>query len=99
MTELKKITEIKENENVKIEGIAMEVFEAQDLVKKSGERIGMQEILVVDDTGESIILKLWGKDINTIKLNDKIRAECFVGKFKDNLYLSKGKYGKIEKIK
>ena len=56
MTELKKITEIKENENVKIEGIAMEVFEAQDLVKKSGERIGMQEILVVDDTGESISL-------------------------------------------
>ena len=93
----KKIKDLKEGENVVIEGIAIEVFEPKEIVKKSGERLDLQEVLV-DDNESSILLKLWGNHVGTIKENQKLKVHGYVSNFKDTLSISTGKYGKIEVI-
>ena len=42
------------------------------------------------------MLKLWDKQVNTLKEKDKIRVEGYVSSFKDTLGISTGKFGKIE---
>lgn len=97
VTNKKRIGDLVENENVEVGGKVIDVLEAQDLVKKNGETIALQEVILEDSTG-SIILKLWGNDANTLKVGNKIKVTGFVSAFKDTLYLSKGKFGKIEAV-
>ena len=97
MENQKRIKDLKENENVVIEGTVLEIFEPKQIVKKSGELISLQEVLV-DDKETSITLKLWDKQVGTIKENQKIKVNGYVSKFRDALSISTGKYGKIEII-
>ncbi len=93
--EKKKIVELKEGENAIIEGNVLEVFEVKQIVKKNGDRITLQEVLI-DDKSAGITLKLWGKQVNTLKENDKVRVEGYVSSFRDTFGISTGKFGKIE---
>ena len=92
-----KIKDMRENENVVIEGTVLEIFEPKQIVKKSGELISLQEVLV-DDKEASITLKLWDKQVGTIKENQKIKIHGYVSGFRGALSISTGKYGKIEII-
>ena len=93
--EKKKIAELKEGDNAIVEGDVLEVFEVKEIVKKDGNRITLQEVLI-DDKSAGITLKLWDKQVNTIKEKDKVRVEGYVSSFKDVLGISTGKFGKIE---
>ncbi len=96
--ETKKIAELKEGENTTVEADVLEVYDVEEIVKKDGTRIPMQEVLI-DDHSAGIILKLWGDKANTLKQNDRVRVVGYVRAFKVKLELTIGKYGKIEVIK
>jgi hypothetical protein len=93
--EKKKIAELKAGDNAIVEGNVLEVFEVKEIVKKDGNRITLQEV-IIDDKSAGITLKLWDKQVNTLKENDKVRIEGYVSSFKDVLGISTGKFGKIE---
>ena len=93
--EKKKIAELKAGDNAIVEGNVLEVFEVKEIVKKDGNRITLQEV-IIDDKSAGITLKLWDKQVNTLKENDKVRIEGYVSSFKDVLGISTGKFGKRE---
>lgn len=97
MEEIRRIKDIKDGENVVIEGIVLELFEPKKIVKKNGETIALQEILV-DDGEDGITLKLWGNQAGTVKENQKLKIQGYVSSFKDTKSISTGKYGKIEVV-
>lgn len=95
--ETKRIADVKDRENVTIEGTILEVYEVKEIVKKSGERVSLQETMV-DDGDTAITLTLWGEDINSLKENDRVKIQGWVIEYNGNKKISKGKYGKIEVI-
>jgi ssDNA-binding replication factor A large subunit len=95
--ETKRIADVKDRENVTIEGTILEVYEVKDIVKKSGERISLQEVMI-DDGDASMTLTLWGEDANSLKENDKVKVRGFVTEYHNKKQISKGKFGKIEKL-
>lgn len=95
--EIKRIVDVKERENVTIEGNILETYEVKDIVKKSGERVSLQEVMV-DDGEACIILTLWGEDVNSLKENDSVRVQGYVTEYNGKKRIGKGKYGKIEKL-
>ncbi len=92
-----KIENMENGNGYKIEVEVAEVMEAREIIKKTGEKIQMQEVLLEDDTG-SILFTLWGKDINTLKENEKYLIDGFVKEYNGNMKMSKGKYGSIKKV-
>jgi ssDNA-binding replication factor A large subunit len=93
--EKKKIAELKAGDNAIVEGDVLEVFEVKEMVKKDGQRIILQEVLI-DDKSAGITLKLWDKQVNTLKEKDRVRVVGYVSSFRDVLGISTGKFGKIE---
>lgn len=96
--EIKRIEALQDRENATIEGVILEVFEPKEITRKTGEALRLQEVLV-DDGYNSIILTLWADDINSLKQNERVRiVNGYVTEYKGNKKISKGKYGKIEKL-
>ena len=92
-----KINELKAGANsVEIEATVAEKSEPREVITKYGKRLNVASATLKDDTG-SIIISLWGKDIDSIGVGDKIKiTNGYVGEFRGTPQLSTGKYGKIE---
>jgi replication factor A1 len=75
----------------------IEKTEEREITKQSGETHRVCDFQVADDTG-SIILTLWNEDIDAMEIDSVYKLQNgFVNVFRNNLRLSKGKYGSIEK--
>ncbi len=82
--------------NVQLEAVVAEKSEPREVVSKYGKRLSVANAVLKDDTG-SIAISLWGNDINSINVGDKIKiTNGYVGEFRGTPQLSTGKYGKIE---
>ena len=84
--------------NVTVEATVVEKSEPREVVTKYGKRLQVANIKLKDDTG-SIAMSLWGNDIDSVNVGDKIRvSNGFITEFRGNPQLSSGKFGKIEVI-
>ena len=97
--ELMKISDLKAGaSNVNIEATVTEKQEPREVVTKYGKRLNVANVTLKDETG-SILLTVWGNDIDTIEVGDKVRiTNGYVSEFRGTPQLSAGKYGKIEVI-
>jgi replication factor A1 len=84
--------------DVELEATVVEKQEPREVITKYGKRLNVASAVLKDDTG-TITLSLWGKDIESVNVGDKVKiSKGYVGEFKGNPQLSTGKYGKIEVI-
>lgn len=84
--------------DVEVEATVTEKQEPREVVTKYGKRLNVASIMLKDDSG-TIAMSLWGKDIETVNVGDKVRiSKGYVSEFKGNPQLSAGKYGKIEVV-
>ncbi|MHB1829941.1 MAG: OB-fold nucleic acid binding domain-containing protein [Candidatus Micrarchaeaceae archaeon] len=82
--------------DVELEATVAEKQEPREVITKYGKRLNVASITLKDDTG-TIAMSLWGKDIDTVSIGDKVKiSKGYVGEFKGTPQLSTGKYGKIE---
>lgn len=94
-----KISELKAGaSSVELEATVAEKSEPREVITKYGKRLNVANATLKDDTG-SIVISLWGKDIDAIGVGDKVKiTNGYVGEFRGTPQLSTGKYGKIEVI-
>jgi replication factor A1 len=92
-----KISELKAGaSSVELEATVVEKSEPREVITKYGKRLNVASATLKDDSG-SIIISLWGKDIDSIGVGDKVKiTNGYVGEFRGTPQLSTGKYGKIE---
>lgn len=84
-----------EQKNVNIGGRVAFISQSRDVRLKSGDIQKVTSISIQDDSG-SIVVNLWGDLVNKIELNSEIRIEkAYVTKFRENLQLNLGFYGKL----
>jgi len=91
-----KIAELKVGmNNVDIEAVVIEKSEVRTVQTKYGFR-EVCDFLIQDETGK-IYLTLWEKNIQKIKVGDRIKIEkAFVSQFKNKKQLNIPKNGKVE---
>jgi replication factor A1 len=94
-----KISELKAGaSNVDIEATVVEKQEPREVITKYGKRLNVANATLKDNSG-SITISLWGKDIESISVGDKVKiTNGYVGEFRGTPQLSTGKYGKIEVV-
>ena len=92
-----KISELKAGiSNVEIEAEVVEKDEPKEVITKYGKRVNVAHAVLKDDTGR-ISISLWGNDINSVDVGDKVRlSNCYVSEFRGTPQLSTGEFGKIE---
>ncbi len=84
--------------NVNITATIIQKEEPREVVNKYGKRLMVANITLKDDSG-TINMSLWGNDINTVKVGDKVElSNCYVSEFRGTPQLSTGKFGKIKVI-
>ena len=84
---------------VDIEGTIEDKGEKRSVNKKSGGSIDVCDAYLVDETDGRIKLTLWAEDIELVNNGDKIKiTNGYINSFKGEVALTKGKFGKIEKI-
>ena len=84
--------------NVTLEARVVEKDDPREVVTKYGKRLNVANITLKDDTG-SIVMSLWGNDIDLVSVGDKIRiTNGYVSEFRGTPQLSAGKFGKLEVI-
>lgn len=83
---------------VNVEVTVMKAFQPRTVITRDGRRVTLAEFEVSDNTG-SIILTLWGDDINLVKQGDTVRIRNgYVTSFRGEPRLNIGRYGKIEQL-
>ncbi len=81
-----------------IEGKIVELEEPREITTKFGRRLKVANGKIEDDSG-SIGLALWNEDADAYKEGDTIKiTNGYVSKFKDELKVSAGRNGTIEKV-
>ncbi len=84
--------------NVNIEAVVAEKSEPREVVTKFGKRVNVANVTLKDDSGR-ITLSLWGKDIDTVDVGDKVKITGgYVSEFRGTPQLSTGKFGKLEVV-
>ena len=84
--------------NVTLEARVVEKDDPREVVTKYGKRLNVANITLKDDTG-SIVMSLWGNDIDLVSVGDKIRiTNGYVSEFRGTPQISAGKFGKLEVI-
>jgi len=84
---------------VDIEGTVERKGEARTVNMKSGGTIDVCDAYLVDETGGEIKLTLWAEDIQAVNDGDKIKiTNGYTSSYKGETALTKGKFGKMEKI-
>ncbi|MCL5680261.1 MAG: OB-fold nucleic acid binding domain-containing protein [Candidatus Marsarchaeota archaeon] len=82
--------------NVNITATIIQKEEPREVVNKFGKRLMVANITLKDESG-TINMSLWGNDINTVKVGDKVElSNCYVNEFRGTPQLSTGKFGKIK---
>ena len=83
---------------VDIEGTVARKGEKRTVSMKSGGTIDVCDAFLTDDTGE-IKLTLWAEDIPTVNDGDRVKiTNGYTNTFRGEVALTKGKFGKMEKI-
>ena len=86
------------NRNVDVEGEIVDISEPRKVITRYGSRVSVATAKLKDETG-SVNLTLWGKQIDEVKVGDKIKVENgFVKEFNGEIQLTLGKTGKIVKV-
>ncbi len=81
-----------------IEGKIVELEEPREITTKFGRRLKVANGKLEDDSG-SISIALWNEDTEKYKEGDTIKiTNGYVSRFKDELKLSAGRNGTIEKV-
>jgi ssDNA-binding replication factor A large subunit len=85
---------------VDIEGMITAVGETREVTLKTGGQARVADFVFDDgSTEKGIKLTLWDDQIDGIEEGDKLRiTNGYVRSFMGELYLTVGKYGKLEKI-
>lgn len=93
-----KIADIKENAmKITVEGKIVEKEEAREVNTKFG-RTKVANAVIEDDSG-SIVLVLWGDQVDNIKEGDSVKVENgYVKEWNNSLQLNVGKFGKLTVI-
>lgn len=93
------IADIKgEQSKVDVEGEVVEKGDVRTVNLRAGGQSNVCDCTVRDETG-SIKLSLWGDQINSVDVGDKIRVENgYTKAFRGEVQLNIGRYGKLVKL-
>jgi len=94
-----KIADLKgEQSKVDVEGEIVDKGEPRTVNLRAGGTSNVADCTLRDDSG-SIKLSLWGEQINTVDVGDRVRIENgYTRAFRGEVQLSIGRYGKLVKI-
>ncbi|MHB1908920.1 MAG: OB-fold nucleic acid binding domain-containing protein [Nitrososphaerales archaeon] len=94
-----KIADLKnEQSKVDVEGEIVEKGESRSVNLRAGGQSDVADCTIKDDSG-SIKLTLWGDQINSVDVGDKVRIENgYTKAFRGEMQLNIGKYGKLVKV-
>lgn len=94
-----KIADLKgEQSKVDVEGEIVEKGEPRSVNLRAGGQSNVSDCTIKDDTG-SIKLTLWGEQINSVDVGDKVRIENgYTKAFRGEVQLNIGRYGKLVKL-
>lgn len=92
-----KISELKPGaSSVTVSGVVSQKDTPREVVTKYGKKLSVANITLKDDSG-TIAMSLWGADIDTVNVGDKIEvSNGYVNEFRGNPQLATGKFGKIK---
>ena len=83
---------------VNIEALVENKSEVRTVNLKSGGDAKVCDATIKDDSGE-MKLTLWGSDIEAVSIGDVVRiTNGYTNTFKDQVSLTKGKFGQMEII-
>ena len=93
-----KIADLKgEQSRVDVEGEIIEKGDVRTVNLRAGGTSTVADATVRDDTG-TIKLSLWGEQINSVDVGDKIKIENgYTKAFRGEIQLNIGTYGKLSK--
>ena len=93
-----KIADLKgEQSRVDVEGEIIEKGDVRTVNLRAGGTSTVADATVRDDTG-TIKLSLWGEQINSVDVGDKIKIENgYTKAFRGEIQLNIGRYGKLSK--
>lgn len=97
MTEVQNIQTAKNmRSGINLEAIVTRMGDPRTVNLKSGGTVDVCDATIEDDTG-NMSLTLWGSDIQQVNIGDRIRiGNAYTNTFKDQVSLTKGKYGTLE---
>lgn len=93
-----KIADLKgEQSRVDIEGEVIEKGEVRTVNLRAGGTSTVADATIRDDSG-TIKLSLWGEQINSVDVGDKVKIENgYTKAFRGEVQLNIGRYGKLTK--
>lgn len=93
-----KIADLKgEQSRVDVEGEVVEKGEVRTVNLRAGGTSTVAEATIRDDSG-TIKLSLWGEQINSVDVGDKVKIENgYTKAFRGEVQLNIGRYGKLSK--
>lgn len=93
-----KIADLKgEQSRVDVEGEVIEKGEVRTVNLRAGGTSTVADATIRDDSG-TIKLSLWGEQINTVDVGDKVKIENgYTKAFRGEIQLNIGRYGKLTK--
>ena len=93
-----KIADLKgEQSKVDVEGEVVEKGETRTVNLRAGGQSDVADCTIKDDSG-TIKLTLWGEQINSVDVGDKVKVENgYTKSFRGELQLNIGRYGKLVK--
>ncbi len=94
-----KIADLKgEQGRIDVEGEIVEKGETRTVNLRAGGQSNVADCTLRDDSG-SIKLSLWGDQIDSVDVGDRVRVENgYTRSFRGELQLSVGRYGKLLKL-
>jgi replication factor A1 len=93
-----KIADLKgEQSRVDVEGEVIEKGEVRTVNLRAGGTSTVADATIKDDSG-TIKLSLWGEQINSVDVGDKVKVENgYTKAFRGEIQLNIGRYGKLIK--
>ncbi len=94
-----KIADLKgEQSRVDVEGEVVEKGDTRSVNLRAGGQSNVADATLRDDTG-TIKLSLWGDQIESVDVGDRIRIENgYTKAFRGEIQLNIGRYGKLSKL-
>ena len=93
-----KISDLKgEQSRVDVEGEVIEKGDVRTVNLRAGGTSTVADATIRDDSG-TIKLSLWGEQINSVDVGDKVKIENgYTKSFRGEIQLNIGRYGKLSK--
>jgi replication factor A1 len=93
-----KISDLRgEQSRVDVEGEVIEKGEVRTVNLRAGGTSTVADATIKDDSG-TIKLSLWGEQINSVDVGDKVKIENgYTKSFRGEIQLNIGRYGKLTK--